>query len=115
MTWDEFVAACIPAPVAVTVQVWAGSSAYGDSYEPATVVEPCFVEAVRRTVVVQTVEQQGREHLSSTTVYCPPTPVIPAGSLVTAPGRDTPARVLSVARHHDHGIGLPSHQELALE
>ncbi len=115
MNWAGFVVECVPAPVTVQVQAYLGGGRNGDVYGTAVDFGPCFVEAVQRTVVVQTIETQGEQHLSSTTVYGPPEPVVAAGSLVTVPGRDGPARVLSVSRHHDHGIGLPSHQELALE
>lgn len=114
-TWQEFIDACIPSPATVSVQPWLGSNAYGDTHGPAEDFGPCYIEAVQRTVVVQTVEQQGREALSSTTVFGPFEPEIRAGSLVVAPGRDTAARVLAVARHYDHGVGVPSHQELNLE
>ncbi len=114
-TWAEFVAECIPAPVTVSVQAYLGGGASGDQHAAAVDYGPCVVEAVGRTVVVQTIETQGEQRLSSTTVFGPPEPVIVPGSLVTAPGRDTAARVIAVARHHDHGIGAPSHQELLLE
>lgn len=115
MTWDEFIAECIPTPATAQVQIYLGGGATGDQHATAVDYGPCVVEAVRRTVTVQTIEAQGEQHLSSTTLYGPPTPVIPAGSLVTAPGRDTAARVIAVARHDDHGTGMPSHQELSLE
>lgn len=118
MTWEEFVADCIPAAqaIAVSVQQYAGSGAYGDTYADAFELTPCVIEDVRRAVVVQTVDAYGSEHLSSTTVYAPLDPEIQPGSLVTLPWRTgRPARVLAVARLTAPGLALPEHQELSLE
>lgn len=117
MTWEEFVAECIPEALtqAVSVQLWTGSGAYGDTHADATEISPCVIEDVRRAVTVQTVDAYGQEHLSSTTVYAPLTPEVQPGSLVTVPWRSRPARVIAVARLTAPGLALPEHQELSLE
>lgn len=115
MTWEEFVAQCIPAPQAVSVQLWTGSGAYGDTYANAIDLTPCVIEDVARAVTVQTVDAYGQEHLSSTTVFAPLTPEVPPGSLITIPWRSRPARVVAVARLTAPGLALPEHQELSLE
>jgi hypothetical protein len=115
MNWEEFVAANVPAPVTITVQQHAGSGAYGAVYETAVQVAPCVVDDTRRTVTVQTVDAQGDQVISSSTVFAPLTPVIEPGSLVTVPWRSRPAKVLAVERLVAHGLDLPEHQELALE
>lgn len=114
MTWEEFVAECIPEPAAVVVEAYQGSGAYGDVYATSVDVTPCVVEDTRRLVRVQTQDAAGAEAVSSTTVYAPPDTVAPPGSRVILPSGRV-ARVLAVARLDDHGIGLPSHVEIALE
>ncbi len=115
MTWEEFVLANIPNPYTVQLQLREGAGAYGDVHASAVSYGPCYVEQVGRAITIQTVEQQGEEHLSSTTVFGPPKPPVEPGSLVTVPWRTKPSRVLAVALLDDHGIGLPTHQELSLE
>lgn len=117
VTWDDFIAECIPAAQAITVSVegFTGAGAYGDTYAAAAAFGPCVIEDVRRAITVQTVDAYGSEHLSSTTVYAPLDPEVPPGSLVTIPWRSRPARVLAVARLTAPGLALPEHQELSLE
>ena len=114
MTWEEFVAANLPAPATCSVQPLTGSAAYGLTYADSVDVVPCIVEDTRRQVTVQTVDAAGQITLSSTTVYAPLTPEIVPGSLVTTPGRDA-RRVLAVERLTAAGLPLPEHQQLALE
>jgi hypothetical protein len=113
MDWADFVASCIPAPKTITVEAYTGSGPYGDVYGAAVQVEGCVVEESRRRVRVQTQDAAGEEVLSSTTVYCPPDTVAPAGSRVTTGGRT--ARVLAATPHDPHGQPLPAHLELNLE
>ncbi|XTZ18188.1 hypothetical protein ACQSSU_12840 [Micromonospora echinospora] len=113
MTWEEFVQQCIPAPVTVTVEAYAGSGGRGPVYAAPVAVSPCVVEDTRRLVRVQTQDAAGAEQVSSTTVYAPLATVCPAGSRVTAAGRT--ARVLAVARVEAHGLPLPEHLEISLE
>lgn len=114
MTWEEFVAECIPEPAAVVVEAYQGSGAYGDVYATSVDVTPCVVEDTRRLVRVQTQDAAGAEAVSSTTVYAPPDTVAPPGSLVTLPSGRV-ARVLAVAHLAAHGLPLPEHLELSLE
>jgi hypothetical protein len=117
VTWDEFIAECIPDAQAVTVAVqqYTGSGAYGNTYAAAVDLGPCVIEDVRRAVVVQTVDAYGSEHLSSTTVFAPLDPEVLPGSLVVIPWRSRPARVIAVARLTAPSLALPEHQEINLE
>jgi hypothetical protein len=113
VTWEEFVAECIPSPVTVTVEAYEGSGGRGPIYTAPVEVTPCVVEDTRRLVRVQTQDAAGTEQVSSTTVYAPLATVCPPGSRVTAAGRT--ARVLAVARVEAHGLPLPEHLEISLE
>lgn len=115
MTWDQFIAACIPAPQYVMVEMLLGAGSRGPVHDHPVQLGPCVVEDTRRAVVVQTGDAQGQEHLSSTTIYAPLDPAVEPGALVTLPWRVFPARVLAVARLTAHGHPLPEHQELSLE
>ena len=114
MTWDQFVAACVPAPATVTVEAYEGSGAYGPVYAAPVDVGPCVVEDSIRLVRVQTQDAAGAEQVSSTTVYCPLATVAPPGSRVTLPSGRV-ARVLAASRIEAHGHPLPEHLELAVE
>lgn len=114
MDWAEFIAACVPSPRTITVEAYLGSGGVGDIFGLAAQIGPCVVEDTNRLVTVQTGDAEGRERLSSTTVYAPPDAVIPAGSRVTLPtGRV--AHVLAVSYLDAHGLPLPEHWELSLE
>ncbi len=115
MTWDEFIATCIPTPHYVAVEMYAGAGGYGDVHDEPIQIGPCVVEDTTRAVTVQTVEAEGSERLSSTTVYAPLEPAVTPGSRVTLPWRTGAATVLAVARLDAHGHALPEHQELSLE
>ena len=114
MTWEEFIAANIPAPATVTLELLEGSGAYGDVYASPVPLSPCVIEDVQRNVPVQTDAAEGKVRIAATTVYAPLNPPVPTGSRITVPGRE-PATVLSVARIPAHGLDLPEHQELSLE
>jgi hypothetical protein len=115
MTWDEFIAACIPAPYTVTLEALSGSGGYGDVYAAGAPFGPCVIEDTTRKVTVQTADAEGSERLSSTTVYGPLTPQVTPGSRITLPWRTEPVTVLAVSRMDAHGLDLPEHQELSLE
>jgi hypothetical protein len=117
VTWEQFVAECIPGAPTVQVQQLTGSGAYGNTYAAAVDLGPCYIEDTRRAVVVQTVDAYGEEKLSSTTVWAPLDPEVIPGSLLTIPWRTgRPARVIAAARFTDPtSAGLPAHQELSLE
>lgn len=115
MIWADFVAACVPVPHTVSLEALTGSGGYGEVYAAPLPYGPCVVEDTSRIVAVQTVDAQGREQLSSTTVYGPPDPVVVPGSRVTVPWSTRPALVLAVSRLDAHGLDLPAHQELSLE
>lgn len=114
MTWEEFIAECIPEPATITVEAYEGVGGYEPVFAAPAEVARCVVEDTRRLVRVQTQDAAGAEQVSSTTVYCPPDVVAPPGSRVTIPGRPA-ARVLAVSRLDAHGLPLPSHVELSLE
>lgn len=114
MTWEEFVAACIPAPVTVTVEPLTGTGGYGPTYGTPAGWGPCVVEHTARMVRVQTGDIAGVERVGSATVYGPSGPEVPAGSRVTLPGGAV-RTVLAVSRHDPHGLPLPAHQEVVLE
>jgi len=114
MTWDDFIAAHIPAPATITVEAYEGPGAYGPVYAAPAQVSPCVVEDTRRLVRVQTQDAAGHEAVSSTTVYAPPETTAPPGSRVTLPSGRT-AKVLAASHLDAHGHPLPEHLELALE
>lgn len=114
MTWEDFVAACIPAPHTILIEAYEGSGAYGAIYADPAPADPCVVEDTRRLVRVQTQDAAGAEQVSSTTVYAPLATVAPAGSRVTLPSGRV-ARVLAVSRQDAQGLPLPEHLELSLE
>ena len=114
MTWEEFVAQCIPTPHTVNVEAWVGAGAFGDILDPAAPYGPCVVEDTVRAVTVQTADAEGDERLSSTTVYGPLSDTVTPGSRITLPWGRT-AKVLAVARVEAHGHPLPEHLELSLE
>jgi hypothetical protein len=115
VTWEEFVATCIPLPYTVRFEQLGGGGGYGEIFDPAVPFGPCVIEDTSRTVAVQTADAQGAERVSSTTVYGPLEPPVTPGSRVTLPWRAVPATVLAVSRLDDHGLELPAHQELSLE
>lgn len=114
MTWDEFIAACIPESRTIRVQAYQGSGAYGDVHADPVDVDRCVVDDTTRVVPVQTQDTEGVTAVSGTTVFCPPGTIAPPGSLVTLPSGRT-AKVLSRSDLDAHGLGLPEHVELALE
>lgn len=114
MDWADFCNTYIAAPDTITVEAYQGAGGYGDVYAAAAAVTPCVVEDTRRLVRVQTQDTDGREQVSSTTVYAPLDATIPAGSMVTVPsGRR--ARALAVSRVEAKGLPLPEHLEINLE
>jgi hypothetical protein len=114
MTWDEFIAAHIPAPHTIRVEQLLGAGGHGDVFASPVDVDRCVIDESTRRVAVQTQDASGAEAVSSSTVFCPPGTIAPAGSRVTLPsGRIT--RVLAVAVLDAHGLDLPEHVELALE
>jgi hypothetical protein len=114
VTWAQFIIEFIPAPRTITVEALQGSGAYGDVYDSPADVGPCVVDESTRRVAVQTQDAQGAEAVSSTTVFCPPGAIAPAGSRITLPSGHV-TRVLAVSRLDAHGLNLPEHVELALE
>lgn len=114
MTWEDFVAAILPEPHTVTVEAYQGSGAYGDVYAAGVAVTPCYVDAKRKLVRVQTQDAAGQQAVSESTVYCPLATTAPAGSRVTLPD-GTITRVLAASRRTSAGLDLPEHLELACE
>lgn len=114
MTWEEFIALCIPEPATISVEAYQGSGGYGPVYAAAADVTPCVVEDTRRLVRVQTQDAAGAEQVSPTTVYAPLDATVPPGSRVTLPSGRV-AKVLAVSRNEAHGHPLPEHLEINLE
>lgn len=111
--WDQFIS-LLPAPHTITVEAYAGSGAYGDTWSAPVVYDRCFVDARRKRVRIQTQDAAGAEVVSSTQVYGPPGMVAPPSSRVTLPN-GTVSRVLDAAQLDDAGLGLPAHVALSLE
>lgn len=114
MDWAAFVAALIPEPHTITGEALTGSGAFGPVYAAPADVTPVVVEQTRRRVRIQTQDAAGEEVLSSTTVYCPPGTVLPAGSRVTL-ADGTVSRVLAMTVLDAAGWDIPEHVELSLE
>ena len=98
-------------PHKVRVRPHVGSGAYGDVYGDPQVVERANVESTRRLVR----NKDGREVVSSTTVYMEPREV-PDGSMITV-HPDTPfeaeSKVIATSLlHHPRGL---SHLTIHLE
>ena len=115
MDWAEFVDQLLPEPHTVTVEPYEGAGAFGDVHGTAAEVAPCFVDAKRKLVRVQTQDAAGHEAVSSTTVFAPPGTVAPAGSRITLADGTTTSRVLVAATRDPAGADLPAHVELNLE
>ena len=92
----------------VTVEPYAGSSAYGPVYgSPVTVA--CFLDQKTRTVRDRT----NREVVSTSTFYARPGLVCPPESRVTLPdGRRT--TVIAVLNRDGGGLPTPDHVEVQL-
>lgn len=74
----------------ISIEPFLGSGAYGSAYGPPVSVV-CHVEDAIRLVRTSA----GDEVVSSSTVYCDPTVVIPPESRVTVNGRVTSALTVS--------------------
>ena len=114
MTWEQFIAACVPSPRTIRVQPLEGSGAYGDVYGNPVEVALCVVDDTNRVVPVQTQDTEGVTAVSSTQVYGPPGMPGRPGSLVTLPSGRT-AKVIARADLDAHGLPIPEHVELDLE
>lgn len=93
----------------VTIEPYAGSGAYGDTYG-APVVIPCWVEQGRKLVRAE----DGSETVSETTIYAQPGTTAPARSRVTLPGGATTV-VISTSDRDGGTLPLPSHVEIACQ
>jgi len=114
MTWEEFVAACLPESHTVLVEALTGAGPDGDVYADAVSVPLCYVEQRQRRVRAATQDVSGSEVIGSTTVYGPASITATVGAMVTDPWGDR-RKVLSVARRSAAGLALPEHTELVLE
>ncbi|MFB6846208.1 hypothetical protein ACFCXS_15285 [Streptomyces sp. NPDC056373] len=94
----------------VTVEPYAGDSAYGPTYGPPVEGVPALV-----TLTVKTVrDREGREVTSSATVIAGPDLDCPAESRLTLPdGRTT--RAIAVAKHTAPGLPVPESTEVSCE
>ncbi|MFE9340866.1 hypothetical protein [Streptomyces sp. NPDC007063] len=94
----------------VTVEPYAGDSAYGPTYGPAVEDVPALVAETVRTVR----DREGREVTSTAQIIAAPDLDCPAESRVTLPsGRTT--RVLTVAHHTAPGLPVPQSSEVMCE
>ncbi len=101
--------ALVPEPAAVTVEAYAGSGAYGDTYTAPAAVQGVVI-AKRRLVRAP----DGSQVVASTTVLVPLDTAAPPRSRVTLPDGST-TLVITAARHDGHGLPVPEHTELACE
>ena len=94
----------------VTVETYAGSGAYGDTWEPESEPVPCFIDESRRLVR----DQHGAEVTSETTILTTlgEADRFTPGSRVHV--RDWTATVIGRARFDGEELGLPSHTEVNL-
>lgn len=95
---------------AVTVETYAGSGAYGDTWQPESEPVPCFIDESRRLVR----DQHGAEVTSETTILT----TLGAADKFT-PGsrvhvRDRVATVIGRSRFDGEALDLPSHTEVNL-
>ncbi|MCZ9348547.1 hypothetical protein NGM36_01780 [Streptomyces mutabilis] len=99
-------------PHRISVEPYAGDSAYGPTYGPP--IEDVRALVDLRIRVVR--NREGREVTSTATVYAEPelAAQCPPESLITLPdGRIT--HVIAVAPHTAPGMGLPESTEVACE
>lgn len=94
----------------ITVEPYAGDTAYGPTYGPPVSDVPALVsEQVR-----QTRDAEGRQVVSTASVIAGPDLDCPTGSRITLPsGRTT--RALSVGRHTAPGLPVPACIEVMCE
>ncbi|MFB7908114.1 hypothetical protein ACFC1T_16915 [Kitasatospora sp. NPDC056076] len=93
----------------VTVEAYLGDSAYGPRYGPPQPGIRCFLDDQTRLVRAK----DGREVTSTSTAYCLPGAVVPAGSRVTLPsGRQT--TVIATLTRDGGGLPTPDHVEVQL-
>jgi hypothetical protein len=94
----------------VTVEAYAGDTAYGPRYEPPVYDVPALVDESPRMVR----DSDGREVLATAIVIAAPDLHCPPGSHITLPdGRTTTA--LTVARHTAPGLPVPANTEVRCE
>jgi hypothetical protein len=95
----------------VTVETYAGTGAYGDTYAPPVEVQ-CFVEDSRRLVR----NADGDQVISEATIYAAPADAekLVEKTLVTLPsGRSSKVIVRKI--HDDGDMGAPQHVEASCE
>lgn len=93
----------------ISIEPYAGNSAYGPVFGVAVAGVRCLVEEQNRLVRAS----NGDEVVSSTTVYCKPGTAAPAKSRITLPdGRVT--TVIARLDRDGKGLGTPNHVELQL-
>ncbi|MFF4701249.1 hypothetical protein [Streptomyces chattanoogensis] len=94
----------------ITVEAYAGDTAYGPSYDLPVCDVPALVDEAPRMVR----GEDGREVLTATTVIAAPDLNCPPGSRITLPdGRTTTA--LTVARHTSPGLPVPANTVVSCE
>lgn len=100
----------LPEPHTVTVEAYAGSGPYGDTYATAVTVT-CFADQKRRLIRAP----DGSQVVSESTVYAPLDTVCPPRSRVTLPdGQQT----IVIAAHRRDAAGLADaveHLEIVCE
>lgn len=94
----------------ITVEPYAGDSAYGPTYGPPVADVPALVALTVRRVR----DREGREVTSTATVYAGADLDCPAESRITLPdGRTT--RAIAVAEHTAPGLPVPESVEVSCE
>lgn len=91
-----------------TVEPLQGQSGTGPLWGAAVTV-PCFVDQQRKLAR----DQDNREVVASTRLYCRLSEPVTPGSRVTVNGRAS--TVLTVTRYDGSGLPVPSHLEVAVE
>ncbi|MFD9813714.1 hypothetical protein [Streptomyces sp. NPDC059080] len=94
----------------ITVEAYAGDTAYGPSYDAPVCDVPALVDEAPRMVRAA----DGREVLATATVIAAPDLYCPPGSRITlSDGRTTTA--LAVAHHTAPGLPVPANTEVSCE
>ncbi|MER6505896.1 hypothetical protein ABT158_03745 [Nonomuraea sp. NPDC001636] len=87
-------------PHTATIEPFRGNGAYGPVYEPPIEDEPCLIDDERRMVR----DDEGTEVVSDTTIFFLPGTRCPAGSRITANGR----QMIAITSFNRDGGRLPT-------
>lgn len=87
-------------PHVADIEPFKGNGAYGPVYEPVIEDQPCLIDDERRMVR----DDEGTEVVSNTTMYFLPGTRCPAGSRITAYGR----QMIAITSFDRNGGRLPT-------